>query len=160
MPEDTPRADVRVRVKGTINSMLSHAAESYKENHPDKEVRFAYAPENAKSKFSKVAMHRMRGYKPVTNEDAGLEEDEIYGASNEPPRVGDTILLAADKDRVEARRAELALAANRDANMSIDVYTESVERASAVGNKRVKAHGEAKRGYTEYEKLPQPEEKE
>lgn len=154
MPEGVPRADVRV--KGTINSLLHGAKEAYEKKHDDKRTRFAYAPEGGSAKYSGMARHRSRGYKIVTNQEAGT--DDIYGAPDEPVRVGDTVLVAADKKRVEAREAELGLLAEKDANRSIEVYKESVERAGTVGRSKPKAHGYVKKTTVEYPRLPQREE--
>ena len=145
---------IRARTRGSTMQMLESTAQPYREAHPDKEVRWVYAPEHNKA-VSQIYKRQAEGYTLVDPTEEDL--DYPHGVTGSTVRVADLVLMSIDKDKKADREAQLQDLAEREGNKSRDSYLEAMRRVNAGGHSGV-GLGDVKSSIEEVEvKLPTEE---
>jgi hypothetical protein len=122
---------VSARSRGLYNTMLGTAATQFRANNPGKEVRFVRAPED-KSDRSQLIKRRAEGYDVVSAEQCGI--DAPHGLAGDQVRVGDTILMAIDKDVLEENRADVQADIRRETQRVKDAFVASLKDEAPGGH--------------------------
>lgn len=122
--------NIRVRSKGRINGMLEHLGEMFRKNNPGWDCRWVYSPSH-RPELTNVIARKAEGYQDVYAKELGIEVPGIH--ADEVVRVGDVILMKLPAEEREAKKQELAEAA-QDAAKSVDRrFYESIEEISTPG---------------------------
>lgn len=124
LPSGKARADffAAVRTRGMLNAKTEGIAKAFEALHPNLKTRWEWLPANGDNTL--VTAREAMGYYIVdASEIPGTESSQKSG----PIRVGDTILMAADKDIVESELAMDAAAADDELKQPERVYRENLE---------------------------------
>lgn len=114
---------IKARVRGMYTQMREHLEKQFLDNNPGKRIRWAFDPEHER-RLSKVRKHELAGYELVDAEAEGMEQ--IHGQQGSTVRLGDTVMMAIDKDEYEERKEELDSLAKEDARKSKKAYEDAV----------------------------------
>lgn len=116
---------------GQLNQALNMPTEMFREANPDLEVRWVYAPEGKKDGNSKVKA-RIKGYKRVTAEDFGVDEDFLDAEGS--VRVGDLILYATSKDKHKDNVRDLKARADAEKKRVKGDFQAQMENVQVAGS--------------------------
>lgn len=95
---------VRARSRGVVSGSLENFAARYREQFPDRDVRYVYDPTH-RPELSGVLGRQAEGYRIVRMEELGLEENpDLPG--DKPVRVGDLVMMSISKVERAALRKE------------------------------------------------------
>lgn len=118
---------VRVRARGQISGALERYAEKYREQYPDRDVRYVYDPQH-KPELSGVLGRQAEGYEVVTLAEIGQTGEN----ENKPVRVGDLVLMSIPKEEREKLKLERQIiAAEQRASVQKEYYDEIEKSAHA-----------------------------
>lgn len=92
-------AIVRVRSAGQISQALEGYAAKYRENYPNRAVRYVYDPTH-KPELSNVLGRQAMGYELVKYRELELDSDSVD--DDAVVRVGDLVLMSIDADTKQA----------------------------------------------------------
>lgn len=127
--EQKPLPRIRLRSRGTYTETMEAIENSYLKSHPDKGVRWVYAPED-KQDFSKLIKRRAMGYKEVTTDE--IDVGALFGhSSGSLVRVGDVVLMSIDIDLQKQYALELHEIALENARRIRYEYYANVEALRA-----------------------------
>ncbi len=148
---------ITARSRGTYNNVLTNIAEAYRSANPSKDVRMVYAPQH-RPEHSKIMRRQSEGYEFVTRDELGI--DTPGGKAGEQVRVGDTVLMAIDKDVLAANAEYMNQLAKDDARRVQDSFYNSQAEFTA-GEHTSKPLGRISSSTEEKElKLREPENRE
>lgn len=127
--EDRPDPpNVRARGRGQVNAMMDNPVEQLREQNPEKEYRYVYAPPQG-SQYSQANLRAAQGYRVVD-----LESEEIstpraaLGETGTAHRVADVVLMEIDKELKDSYQEELDAEAEEDARRAEEAYFENIRR--------------------------------
>lgn len=122
-------AVVRVRSRGQVSQALERFAEMYRNNYPERDVRYVYDPTH-KPELSGIMGRQALGYQIVTYGELGLVDEKEGVAEDQTVRVGDLVLMSVDKDTKQALRDEREeLARDQMKKVNREFYHEVEEEA-------------------------------
>lgn len=117
---------VRVRARGQISRALESYAEKYREQYPDRDVRYVYDPAH-KPELSGILGRQAEGYEIVTYSEVGDEKED---RADKPVRVGDLVLMSIGREEREKLKLQREIAAAEQRVTVQRSYYEEIEKAA------------------------------